>query len=56
MQSVAAPISARAPRAAARAHRPGRAQFCGLRHRYLPRLYSLWRRLMVPGETLLLVT
>jgi SAM-dependent methyltransferase len=29
--------------------------YCGLRHRYLSRLYALWRRLLTPGETLLLI-
>ena len=29
--------------------------YCALRHRYLPRLYALWRRLLKPQHTLLVL-
>ena len=30
--------------------------YCGLRHRYLSRLYELWERLLTPGHTILFIS
>lgn len=29
--------------------------YCGLRHRYLDKLYRMWKRLLTPGHTLLMI-
>ncbi len=30
--------------------------YCGLRHRYLPRMYDLWERLLTPGHTIMMIS
>jgi hypothetical protein len=30
--------------------------YCGLRHRYLSRLYDLWERVLAPGHTILMIS
>ena len=30
--------------------------YCGLRHRYLPRMYELWQRILTPGHTIVMVS
>ena len=29
--------------------------YCGLRHRYLSRLYDMWKRVLIPGRSLLMI-
>ena len=29
--------------------------YCGLRHRYLARMYELWQRLLTPGHTIFMI-
>ena len=30
--------------------------YCGLRHRYLARMYDLWQRLLKPGHTIMMIS